>query len=638
MKSWIMGVSVWLLLAAHAVSGPAAGEPTPEAVFGRIPAVLDARISPDGEHVAILGGGPTQRIISIATVDKPGMPWLGLGDLIGVGLEWVDNEHVLAPVRVWKRLTPRDAFEFERTLSVDTQARTVAALLEHDLDSVYMINQTILRTTKSPPRALVLGLRFTDRDEYDTFSVDPTNGKGRLVQTARGDGFYFGADANGDLRVQAYFLGQERRYAVIYRPTLQSPWVRVWDGEYGASGFYDYAAGENAIYVVENHRLVRLKLDGGAKEVVGPDLTHVSPWTVWDSYNNRLAGIESGADKVVTQWLDPDLGAVHAALTKAFPGKTVELVNWSEDRKRFVVWAAAGDVPGVWYLFDRGRKELSPLGEEYPELHGKALGPTRWLAYKARDGLEMGAYLTLPPGASASARLPVVVLPHDWTNSGRDDPTFDYLAQYIASRGYAVLQPQYRGSRIFGDSFVEAGFGEWAGKIQSDLLDGVAAAAATGAIDPGRACIVGMGFGGYEALAGAAFHSDRYRCAAAVNGFSSLGLLMADRYRRAGTDSPYMLSFRRAIGDMDRGQLDAASPSKHAASVAIPVLLMHGDEDPFASMTHATLMADALQAAGKPHDLVVLHGENHYLAHAQTRTEMLTKLGDFLARNLPTNP
>lgn len=633
MKSWIVGVSVWLLLAAHAVSDPA-----PEAVFGRIPAVLDAKISPDGQHVAILGGASTQRIISIATVDKPGMPWLGLGDLIGVGLVWADNEHVLAPVRVWKRLTPRDAFEFQRTLSVDLQAQTVASLLEHDLDSVYMINQSILEITKSPPRALVLGLRFTDRDEFQTFSVDPANGKGRLVQSARGDGFSFGADANGDLRVQAYFLGQERRYAVIYRPSLQSPWTRVWEGQYGASGFYDYAAGENAIYVIENNQLVRLKLDGGAKEIVGPDLAHASPWTLWDVYNDRLVGVETGADKLVIHWLDPELGAVHAALSKAFPGKAVELANWSEDRKRFVVSVTAMDTPHAWYLFDRTRKELSPLGEAYPELRGKVLGSTRWIAYKARDGLEMGAYLTLPPGASATARLPVVVLPHDWTNGGRDGPDFDYLAQYIATRGYAVLQPQYRGSRIFGQEFVEAGFGEWAGRIQTDLLDGVAAAAATGSIDPSRACIAGLGFGGYEALAAAAFHSESYRCAAAINGFSSLGLIMGDNYRRAGTDSPYVLAFRRAIGELDRARLDAALPSKHAASVSIPVLLVHGDQDPFASMTHATLMADALAAAGKPHELVVLRGENHDLSHAQTRTEMLTKLGDFLARNLPVNP
>jgi dipeptidyl aminopeptidase/acylaminoacyl peptidase len=633
MKSWIMGASLWLLLAAHAV-----GDPAPEVVFGRIPAVIDAEISPDGQHVAILGGAATQRIVSIATVDKPGMPWLALGDLIGVGLVWADNEHVLAPVRVWKRLAPREAYEFERTLSVDLQARTVASLLEHDQASVYMLRQSILQITKSPPRALVLGLRLTDRAELDTFSIDPANGKGQLVQSARGDGFYFGADAKGDLRVQAYFLGQERRYAVVYRPSLQAPWTRVWEGEYGASGFYDYAAGENAIYVIENDRFVRLKLDTGAKEIVGPNLEHASPWTIWDAPNNRLAGLETGAEKLVANWLDPELGAVHASLEKAFPGKEVDFANWSEDRKRFVVRVGAADVPATWYLFDRTRRELSPLGEEYPELKGRAPASTRWIAYKARDGLDMGAYLTLPPGASSIARLPLVVLPHDWTNAGRDLPDFDYLSQYIAARGYAVLRPQYRGSRIFGQSFVEAGFGEWAGKIQTDLLDGVAAAAATGTVDPNRTCIVGLGFGGYEALAGAAFHSESYRCAAAINAFSSLGLLMSEGYRRGGTDSPYMLAFRRAIGELDRAHLDAASPSKHAASIAVPVLLMHGDEDPFASMTHATLMADSLNAAGKPYELIVLHGENHYMDHAQTRTEMLTRLGDFLAKNLPTNP
>jgi dipeptidyl aminopeptidase/acylaminoacyl peptidase len=633
MKRWRLGVLVWLLLAVHAVA-----EPAPEVLYGRIPAVIDAKISPDGRHVALLGATATQRIVSIATVDQPGMPWLPLGGLVGVGLEWADNEHVLAPVRMWKRYGPREAYEFERTLSVDLQARPVASLLEHDLDSVYMTRQTVLQFTKSPRRAVVLGLRFGGDAGLATFSVDPATGKGQMLERPRDDGFYFGADANGDLRVQAYFLGQERRYAVVYRPSLQRPWVRVWDGQYGASGFYDYAAGENAIYVIENDRLVRLKLDSGAKEIVGPSLAHTSPAAIWDAPNNRLAGLETGAERRVIDWLDPDLGVVHASLAKAFPGKNVELVNWSEDRERFVVLVAAPDVPSAWYLFDRSGKELSPLGETYPELRGRALGTTRWITFKARDGLEMGAYLTLPPGASTTMRGPLVVLPHDWSEAGRDLPAFDYLTQYLATRGYAVLRPQYRGSRIFGDSFVEAGFGEWAGKIQTDLLDGVAAAAATGTVDPDRACIVGLGFGGFEALAGAAFHSENYRCAAAINAYSSLGLLMSDGYAVGGPDSPYMLAFRRAIGELDRTRLDAASPSKHAADVRIPVLLMQADQDPAASITHATLMADALQAAGKPYDLVVLHGENHRLAHAATRTEMLTRLGGFLAKNLPTTP
>jgi len=633
MKFWMLGVAAWMILTTQAV-----GDPSPEVVFGRIPAVIDAEISPDGQHVAILGGAAAQRIVSIATVDQPGLPWLALGDMVGVGLDWADDEHVLTSVRVWKRLGPREAYQFERTVSVDLQAHTVATLLEHDLDSVYLISQRVLRVTKAPPRALLIGLRFTDRVELDTFSVDPANGRGHLVQAARGDGFYFGADANGDLRVQAYFLGQERRYAVVYRPSQQSPWTRVWEGQYGASSFYGYAAGENAIYVVEDNRLVRLKLDGGAKEIVGPDLKHESAWLVMDRNRDLPVAINYGADRTRSDWLDPELAALYATLAKAFPSRDVDLINWSEDRTRFVVRVKAADSPASWYLFDRRRKELSPLGDEYPELKGRALGTTRWIAYKARDGLEMGAYLTLPPGAPATARLPLIVLPHDWNDAGRDENDFDYLAQYLAARGYGVLRPQYRGSRVFGQEFVEAGFGEWAGKIQTDLLDGVAAAAAVAPVDPSRTCIVGQGFGGYEALAGAAFHSASYHCAAAINGFSSLGLLMATSYRAGGTNSPYVLAFRKAIGELDRAHLDAASPSKHAESIPIPVLLIHGDQDSFVELTHATLMADALKAAGKPYELVVLHGENHDLARTQTRTEMLTKLGDFLARNLPVTP
>jgi dipeptidyl aminopeptidase/acylaminoacyl peptidase len=273
----------------------------------------------------------------------------------------------------------------------------------------------------------------------------------------------------------------------------------------------------------------------------------------------------------------------------------------------------------------------------YPELKGKPLGVTRWIGFKARDGLEMGAYLTVPPGAASKSRLPVIVLPHDDVE-GRDSEDFNYLVHYLAARGYAVLRPQYRGSTIFGAAFKDAGNGEWARKIPTDLLDALTAAGATGQVDPARACIVGFGFGGYEALVGAAFHPGSYRCAASIGGISSLGLLVADYRRRTAGDTAVMDAFRAELGDTDRASLDAASPSRNAAAVSIPVLLVHGNHDAVVPIEQATLMAEALKAAGRPYELVVLDGENHTLHRSDMRIRTLSKLGEFLTKNLPTQP
>jgi dipeptidyl aminopeptidase/acylaminoacyl peptidase len=340
----------------------------------------------------------------------------------------------------------------------------------------------------------------------------------------------------------------------------------------------------------------------------------------------------------VVDWLDPEIGAVHASLSRAFKDKDVELRGWSADRTRFVVRVTAPSSPGVWYLFDKTRKELSPLGEEYPELKGAALGTTRWITYKARDGMEIPAYLTLPPGAPAKgAKAPLIVLPHGGPGA-RDDYEFDFLPQFLASRGYAVLQPQFRGSWGFGKAFEDAGHGEWADKMQTDLLDGIAAAAATGDVDPARTCIVGASYGGYAALAGVAFHPENYRCAAAIAGVSDLGLLSVEQARLYGRDSGTMLEFRKMLGGAPSAKLLASSPVHQVAGIRAPILLIHGDKDTVVPIEQSLNMAQALKAAGKPVEMITLADENHYLTHAATRTQTLEALDAFLAKNLPVHP
>lgn len=232
------------------------------------------------------------------------------------------------------------------------------------------------------------------------------------------------------------------------------------------------------------------------------------------------------------------------------------------------------------------------------------------------------------------AKAPLIVLPHGGPAS-RDTYSFDFLAQFLASRGYGVLQPQFRGSWGFGKAFQDAGRGEWGDKMQTDLLDGVAAAAASGDIDPARVCIVGASYGGYAALAGATLHPDAYRCAASIAGVSDLGLLLVEQTRVFGRDSGSFQELRKMLSGAATTKLAAISPSHLAANVRVPVLLIHGDKDTVVPFEQSQKMADALQAAGKPVELVTLVDENHYLTRAATRTQMLQTLEGFLARNLP---
>lgn len=636
-------------VASFAAVTAAHAAPPPASVFGRVPAIADTAMSPDGRRVALLGGTSEQRFVSIATIDDPNMPVLALGDAEAIGLRWAGNDHVLARMAYWKADGPRLAYRFERNVSINAQGQAVARLLEGDAFSQYLVQQPVLGVVAGPPAsAYVLGLapieassgmdtrikrKGTEGSAMALMKVDPATGKGVRVEKGDSDTDSWELNAAGEARVRLDIDELTHRFEVYARSGGRS-WTQVWQGgDYESRRQYiGYSAPEDAIYLALGDRIVRKPLNGGPDQPVGQPLNGVSPQVIWDPHRIAPVVIVGGGEKPTYEWLDAELGATHTALAKAFKGKDVELTEWSADRTRFLVRVASPSSPGVRYLFDKTRKELSPLGEEYPELKDAALGQTSWITYKARDGLEIPAYLTLPPGLAAGAKPPLIVLPHGGPTA-RDTYDFDYIAQFLATRGYAVLQPQFRGSWGFGAAFEKAGAGEWGGKMQTDLLDGIAAV--SDKADAGKVCIVGASFGGYAALAGATMHPDAYKCAASVAGVSDLGLLLAEEWRVYGDDSASASELRGMLGAADKGKLNATSPALLVTKATAPILLIHGDKDTIVPPEQSQVMANALKAAGKPVEYVVLAGENHYLTRSATRTQMLQALETFLAKNLP---
>jgi dipeptidyl aminopeptidase/acylaminoacyl peptidase len=627
--------------------------PPPASAFGRIPAVVDAAISPDGRRVAILGGAAGQRYVSIATIDQPGLPVLPLGDVEGVSVRWVGNDHVVARIAYWETTGPRANYRFERNISISPDAKPVARLLDNDMLSSFLTSQPVLGVTKgTPAHALVLGLagnsganasadtRIKRKGESGVvralWEVDPASGDGRLVERGDDDTASWDVDRAGEPRVRLDIDEINHRFAVFGRPGGAGSWKPIYQGKDFESrrNYYGWSEPDDSIYLMTETGLMKKSLADGAMAPLGATGGGPSPWLVWDTYRNTAVGVGAGAERPVYEWLDPEIGAAAAVLIHAFQGRDVELEDWSEDRTRFLARVAGPGAPGVWYLYDKARKEVSPIGEEYPDLAGAAFGTTRWITYKARDGLEIPAYLTLPPGAKDGSRLPLIVFPHGGPKA-RDQFDFDFIAQFLATRGYAVLQPQFRGSWGFGQAFEDAGKGEWGGKMQTDLIDGVGALAANGQIDPKRVCIVGASFGGYSALAGAALYPDAYRCAASIAGIADLGLLLVEEARSYGREGASTDELRDDLGAASSEKLMAQSPARHAGEVRAPVLLIHGDKDTVVPIEQSRRMAEVLKAAGKPYELIELPDENHYLTKAANRTRTLEALEAFLAKNLP---
>ena len=346
-----------------------------------------------------------------------------------------------------------------------------------------------------------------------------------------------------------------------------------------------------------------------------------------------IGGVRAGADGDQKFFAKADQAAWDAILD-AFPGEEVELTSWSDDRRKMVL-RVTGQAHGVAYLLvDLDTHKAVKLADAYDGIGPNDVAASESITYKAADGRSVPAYLTLPNGKDAKT-LPLVVLPHGGPEA-HDEPGFDWWAQALASRGYAVLQPQFRGSDGFGQEWTEAGYGEFGRKMQSDVSDGVRALVHSGIADPKRVCVVGASYGGYAALAGVTLESGVYRCAVAVAGISDLRKMWGGSQADPSKNSSLRFWDRfTGVKDPNDPKLDEFSPIKHIDKITVPVLVIHGKDDTVVPFDQSQRMVDAMKAAGKPVEFVVLKSEDHWLSRTETRQQMLDETVKFLETNNP---
>jgi dipeptidyl aminopeptidase/acylaminoacyl peptidase len=607
----------------------------PLAAFAALPAQTDVVLSPDGHLLAWAEHDDTATRVVIFDVAarkaKRVIPIPDRGKLRG--LLWNDNDTLLASIgaAVEPGNTSRVSGEFVITTAIMVDGgETVLPLARLIRIRISKPHTVIMQSGRLCPNCLI--------------EVDTRTGAGITTKVAATHtvGWVVDRDGHPVAREDWDWKSSEYRLYALVGTGLKELLHRDDNDPPLVAGLLP--DGSAVILLAANGRPHQaawsVPLDGSPPTLLAQDPDADVTAAYFDNQTGDIVGFFVGGSKNGVIWISPEAQHRHEVLQRAFPNRTVTPYGWTADGTKTLARVESATVPPVYYLVDFATHKADIAAEEYPALGGIALGEFREISYQARDGTVIPAYLTLPAGKSAQA-APLVVLPHGGPNE-RDLPNFNWIVEFLASRGYAVLQPQFRGSTGFGDAFREAGYRQWGGLMQDDVTDGVRAMIEQGIADPHRVCIAGASYGGYAALAGAAFTPQLYACAISINGVSDLPALLNSKVPmyvpRGRIYSTSLDQWQARIGKPGDSALEKKSPINAVAAISAPVLIVYGTSDGVVPNEQSERMAAALTRAGKSVKVVQLPAEDHWLSRNDTRIQMLSEVDAFLREHLVANP
>jgi len=630
----ILSLAMLICLSTVGWSKSGTSDPLAEA-FGRMPDVWGLRLSPDGSKVSMLHqheeadfpvliiydvASQTGEMILASQKDKFWIDWC----------DWANNERLLCG---FKR-NIQDGYDYypvTRLVGVNADGSKVKVLLQRMLRNHFSQFQDRVVDWLVDDERHVL-VQVARENSTGISKLDIYSGKTSRVLRGRQNARYYMTDGHGQLRLIYYFSEDELKWR--YTLAGEDDWHDLFEADItDDSKYLPVGFGEdlNTLLVMKNYE--------GRSALWAEDLTGQEEPRVLFSHPRvdvngvkalgkyrRLVGAEYITDVGHLHFFDDSVQRIMEILNANMPGKVVTVLDEGWNHRYYLIHIGSDQDPGAYYRYDRSNNHVYKIFPRYSSLAHKKLSAVQSIAYVARDAVEVPAYLTLPLESEAS-KLPVVILPHGGPES-RDVWGFDWLPQFLTAWGYAVLQPNFRGSGGYGEDWAgEGGFRAWRQAL-NDITDGARHLIEKGIADPDRVCIVGWSYGGYAALMSGLEEAALYQCVISIAPVTDPADFVED-YRH------FIRSrvVRDFVGKEDE-VLKEGSPLKRVEEMSLPVMLLHGEMDLNVEVGQSRQLADALEDEGKEYEFKAYENVDHHFLTNSSRIDMLTRIGRFLDRHI----
>ena len=624
------------------------------AAFGARPGVENMSLSPDGKSVAYIaataGPGSALMTLDLAAGSKAHFVIAASGKPERFDrCHWVSNERLVCMVYGVKQ-SAVGLLPFTRTVAVDRSGGNVKVLSTesngysrgYQLDGGRVLDWlpdqegVVLMSREYLPDAHTGSRVGSTREGLGVDLLDTRTLSVKTIEEPAWNTISYISDGRGEIRIigQKMKAGPEDEDSGIrgyrYRKQGSREWLTLSEfNRVDGTGFEPLAVDRdlNVAYGYKKKdgrwAIYSVALDGSLSEnlvYARPDVDVAGLFRI--GRRNRVVGVSYTIDAPQTHFLDPDIDKLMKSFARALPAQIIRLVDSSVDEQVLLIFAGRDDDPGLYYVFDRPSKQLRAFLVVRSPLEGVKLAQVKPISYPAADGVMVPGYLTLPPNKENAKDLPAIVLPHGGP-SDRDDWGFDWLSQYFAAQGFAVLQPNFRGSAGYGDAWLHKnGFKSWRIAI-GDVLDAGHWLVAQGIADPAKLSVVGWSYGGYAALQSAVTEPGLFKAVVAIAPVTDLEMLKEEHRHWSNF---YLIS--QEIGDGPHTR--EGSPAKNVDKIKVPVLLFHGELDRNVGIGQSRLMAERLTKSGVHNELITWADLDHYLEDSDARTQMLRKSDQFL--------